>query len=77
MSEPVTPWWLGWILPMLGVMAVVWTTVKRLFTTAVRDEMSQMHGENQARLLTVETRLGEIEVSLGTIEGYIKGLTEK
>lgn len=76
-SEPTTPNWLAWVLPAIAVLGVFWAIVKKLFTNAVKGEMEHMHNENQARLLEVESRLGEIEVSVASIEGFMQGLVEK
>lgn len=77
MSEPTPPNWLAWVLPALAVLGMLWAVVKKLFTNAVKGEMEHMHNENQARLLEVESRLGEIEVSVASIEGFMKGMVEK
>jgi hypothetical protein len=76
-SEPVTPWWVSWVLPAIAVLGVLWAMVKKIFTNAVREETEYMHNQNQQRLLEVESRLSEIECSVASIEGYIKGLAEK
>lgn len=72
MSEPTTPWWLAWIVPMLGVFAVIGAIAKKLFTQAVRVEMSGMHLENQTRLLEMGNRLGDVETTLSRIEGRMQ-----
>lgn len=61
MSEPNQPYWLSWIVPMLAVLGVLWAFFKRLFTTAVREQMSTMHTENQIRLQEIDGRLARIE----------------
>lgn len=61
MSEPETPFWLAWVLPLVAVVGVVAAGAKRLFTSAVRNEMESMHRENQARLTKVENSLIRIE----------------
>lgn len=71
MSEapPELPWWLGWVVPMLALLAVLWAAFKRLFTIAVSASMQEMHDQNQTRFHEVFSRLSEIELTLARIEG--------
>lgn len=71
MSEPSAPSWLAW-LAMLPLMTLVGAVVKKLFTNAVRNEMSEMHQENQLRLLALEHRFNDLEVMLGWIKGRMQ-----
>lgn len=77
MSEPTPPNWLAWVLPALAVLGVLWAMVKKFFTNAVKGEMEYMHNQNQQRLLEVESRLSEIECSVASIEGFMKGMHER
>jgi hypothetical protein len=72
MSEPISPWWLPWVLPFITVFGVLWAIVKKIFTNAVRAEMTEMHNENQARLLIIENRIGDMESSLQRILGRMQ-----
>lgn len=72
MSEPVTPWWLAWILPALAVLGVLWALIRRLFTSAVREEMATMHVENQERFRELESQVADIRSAIARIEGWLK-----
>jgi hypothetical protein len=72
MSEPSQPYWLSWILPMLGVLGALWAFVKRVFTNAVRELMTSMHHENQVRLDGVANRISVVENTLARIEGRMQ-----
>ena len=72
MAEPATPWWLPYVLPLIAVFGVLWAIIKKLFTNAVRAEMTEMHQENQSRLLTIESRIGDMESSLQRILGRLQ-----
>jgi len=72
MSEPSQPYWLSWIVPMLAVLGVLWAFVKKLFTNAVRTEMTSMHEENRVRLVEMSNRVGVIENTLARIEGRMQ-----
>lgn len=61
MSEPTTPSWLVWVVPVITVMGAVGVIAKKLFTNAVREQMMEMHEENRKRLLVVEKTLSRIE----------------
>lgn len=61
MSEPNQPYWLSWILPMIAVLGVLRVFVKKIFTSAVREQMNVMHAENQTRLQEIDGRLARIE----------------
>lgn len=73
MSEaPTPPSWIGWIVPFLTVTAALWAIVRRVFVSAVRNEMSSMHEENQTRFREVDDRLGSMANSLSRIEGRLE-----
>lgn len=72
MSEPTTPWWLAWIVPMLGVFAVIGAVAKKLFIQAVRSEMIDMHEENKERLVDMGNRVSVMENTLARIEGRMQ-----
>lgn len=72
MSEPSTPNWLNWVLPVLALLGVLWAIVKRLFVQAVRSEMTVMHQENQHSLHEISSRLGEVENTVSNIQGRIQ-----
>lgn len=57
---------------MLGMFAILGTIAKKLFTNAVREQMSGMHLENQTRLLEMGSRLSDVEVTLSRIEGRMQ-----
>lgn len=71
MTEPATelPWWLGWVLPVVTLLGVLWAAFRRLFTIAVSVVMEEMHAQNQERFREVFSRLSEIELMLARIEG--------
>lgn len=72
MNEPATPWWLVWIMPMLAVMGVVGIVARKLFTNAVREQMTEMHEENRLRLVEVGNRMSLVENTLSRIEGRMQ-----
>lgn len=72
MNEPATPWWLAWIMPMLGVLGLVGIVAKKLFTNAVREQMTGMHEENKGRLVVMGERMSVVENTLSRIEGRMQ-----
>jgi hypothetical protein len=72
MSESPTPNWLNWVVPFLALLATLWAVVKSLFVQAVRAEMTDMHQANQARLLQIEHRVGDIESSIQRVLGRLQ-----
>lgn len=61
MSEPNTPWWLSWIVPLIAALGFVWMLVKKLFADVAREEMTE-----------INRRLGKVELSLQRIEGRMQ-----
>lgn len=72
MSQQQEPYWLSWIVPMLAVLGVLWAFAKRLFTGAVREQMTVMHEENRGRLEGMADRMSVVENTLARIEGRMQ-----
>jgi len=72
MSQPEEPFWLAWVIPILAVIGVVWSILTRAFKHAIREQMNDMHQENQAHLREMELNLSEIAERLSNIEGRMQ-----
>lgn len=72
MSEPSQPFWLAWVAPFLTISGVLWMIIRKLFVTAVREQMTDMHQENKGRLGVLDARLGVVENTLSRIEGRMQ-----
>lgn len=57
---------------MLAVLGIVGAIIKKIFTQAVRNEMSAMHEENKKRLVQVGNRMSVVENTLARIEGRMQ-----
>lgn len=57
---------------MIAIFGVLTAIVKKLFTNAVRREMSSMHEENQNRLREIGGRVDDMENTLARIEGRMQ-----
>lgn len=72
MSEPSQPYWLAWIAPLVAVFGLVWIVIRKLFITAVREQMTDMHEDNKGRMVVMGDRLSVVENTLSRIEGRMQ-----
>lgn len=72
MSEPTPPFWLAWVAPFVATFGLAWVVIRKLFVTAVREQMVDMHEENKGKLATMGERMSMVENTLSRIEGRMQ-----
>lgn len=72
MSEPNPPFWLAWVAPFVTMSGLAWVVIRKLFVTAVREQMVDMHEENKGKLVIMGNRMSTVENTLARIEGRMQ-----